>query len=353
MLAGTIAAVLFITAVDDLRVPEDFPTIQEALDAAADGDRVLVGPGVYTETVDFLGKDVHVLGAGPEQATIDAGLAGSTVSIVSGEGPGAILEGFTLRQGDPACVQVSGASPQIRGNVIRDADNLSSVGVLVEGTSSPLIEHNVVRDNMQIGILCRDGNALIRNNEVFGSAEQGILLVAGSPAVTENDIHNNGDNGIRCLATALISLNHIHDNGDAGVLLAGPANVRVVRNRIENNISVTSGGIDMINAGTAFVYANEVRNNTGFFLTGGIGMTGMSSPIIECNLVVENIGGGISWVSPPSGEAPLVRHNTIAFNTVRPGINSAGTDTGAVVIGNNVVAQANGGVFCGNSSTLR
>ncbi|MGH7495610.1 MAG: hypothetical protein ACREOO_24890 [bacterium] len=43
-----------------IRVPQDYPTIQSAIQSAVTGDTVLVSPGLYHENVDFMGKDIAV-----------------------------------------------------------------------------------------------------------------------------------------------------------------------------------------------------------------------------------------------------------------------------------------------------
>src|SRR5918998_156873 len=41
-----------------IRVPEDYATIQEAVNAAGDGDTVLVGPGTYAGGIVISGKSI-------------------------------------------------------------------------------------------------------------------------------------------------------------------------------------------------------------------------------------------------------------------------------------------------------
>jgi hypothetical protein len=44
-----------------IHVPADQPTIQKAINVAANGDTVLVAPGTYVENIDFSGKVITVV----------------------------------------------------------------------------------------------------------------------------------------------------------------------------------------------------------------------------------------------------------------------------------------------------
>ena len=56
------------------RVPDDYPTIQDAVDAAAEGDLVLIGPGTYNEAVDVLTNDVTIRGLDRDRVVLDGQL---------------------------------------------------------------------------------------------------------------------------------------------------------------------------------------------------------------------------------------------------------------------------------------
>ncbi len=81
-------------------------SIQTAIDNAVDTDEIVVAPGAYVETINFLGKAITVRSSdGPEVTIIVDGkdLFESIVSCVSGEGSDTVLDGFTITRG-PAIV---------------------------------------------------------------------------------------------------------------------------------------------------------------------------------------------------------------------------------------------------------
>jgi len=103
-----------VAGADVLRVnPEgtgDYPTIQAAIAAAADGDMVELADGVFlgdgNRDMDFLGKALTVQSASgePEHCVIDCGSAGwedahRAFQFITGEGPGSVLRGVKIRNG--------------------------------------------------------------------------------------------------------------------------------------------------------------------------------------------------------------------------------------------------------------
>ena len=69
-LAGVLAVAVFSSAQADIINVGPGDAIQDAIDAAKDGDEIIVAPGTYFETINFLGKAIWLHSSDGREMTI-------------------------------------------------------------------------------------------------------------------------------------------------------------------------------------------------------------------------------------------------------------------------------------------
>ncbi|MBC8526995.1 MAG: T9SS type A sorting domain-containing protein [Candidatus Cloacimonetes bacterium] len=196
----------------------DYLTIQEGIDAASNGDIVLVYPGTYNEHINYNGKNI-VVGSlffttqDPSyisQTIIDSDNPNGVVRICDLETHDAVLTGFTIQSNGVDGISCSNSSPQISHNKI---------------------------GNCNLGIECIEANASISNNEIYDN-EIGIKYSCGLyrlPAIGFNTIRNN-KSGILCWhSSPIIYHNIISANQNYGIYCTDYSNAEISSNIIEEN----------------------------------------------------------------------------------------------------------------------
>ena len=96
-----IVALIFpaVCLADTIHVPGDYLTIQEGINAAVNGDVVLVAPGTYFENIGFQGKTITVQSEkGPVRTVVD-GQKSVVASFGNYENNDSVLDGFTINNG--------------------------------------------------------------------------------------------------------------------------------------------------------------------------------------------------------------------------------------------------------------
>ena len=185
-----------------LLVPDEYSTIQSAIDASSNGDSVLVSADIYYENINFNSKNISVIGEDRETTIIDGGHNGSVVTFDSIEGTASALSNFTITGGnayDGGGIYCSSSAPTIKDNIITGNVSETYGGGISCNYSSPIIMNNTITSNSAIyggGIsFDRYTSSVIKGNNINGnSAEEGGgigCFTFSSPTITNNTIAGN------------------------------------------------------------------------------------------------------------------------------------------------------------------
>ncbi len=159
-----------------INVPADYPTIQAAINAASNGDTIIVAAGTYTETID-IAKPLTIEGESLSGVIIDASaFSDYGIDVTSND---VTLKNFTLI-GPPSAtygygIKVSGCSNVILNNLL--VRNSGRSGIDFNGCDGVLVSDVESRDNGGVGIAVTDSsNVELRNITTSGNAWGGIAI---------------------------------------------------------------------------------------------------------------------------------------------------------------------------------
>jgi hypothetical protein len=295
----------------------NYPTIQAAIDAANDGDTVILQPGTYTgdgnRDIDFKGKAITVRSTDPNDMNIvEATVIDCNASEAdrhrgfifdSNEGPDSLLDGLTI---------TNGYAPDVKD---RSYFYSFGGGILCRG-ASPIISNCIIKDNKAGmrggGILgFEDAAPQIINCTVTGNTGGGIFDDSGK--IINCMVTENNPVGVKSMYGEVIGCTITHNRG-VGLDCSWFVQPTVRDCIISHN---QNGGVECFDSG-GYLYNCIISGNRSSENGGGIRAVGeINSLVIENCVIVGNTteGSGSAVICGTElGGGPLISSTIIAHN---------------------------------------
>ena len=274
-----------------LIVPDDYPTIQEAIDNANAGDTVYVKKGTYSYTgggddAIWINKPLSLIGEDSQKTVITRteGYLKYTYNVISITADNVTISGFTIiGNWGLNGIRSEGSGIKIVGNNIESNGN----GIFGGGENYIISQNNLTGNDD--GIAFYPSNSVISGNNITGNHFSGIIIGSQNVTIKENTISANG-------------MGPDEGNGMAfgGLVFGiGANNVRVY----ENNITDNQFGVRFSRScNDSEVYNNNImRNGLGINVltrAGGLGNKVYYNNIVDNTqsaLVQQNVTTVVSW----------------------------------------------------------
>lgn len=252
--------------------PNNYTNIQDAINDASDGDKIIVYPKIYTENI-VVYKSLVIIGKDfPKIVGINE--SKSVVTIIA---ENCLIDGFEMTGGMNG-MEIFAHENEISNNILTQ-NNYS--GIYIKDSSNLVVSGNIFQNNSYCGIYMRncDHISLFKNN--FSSTGHGI---SGSGITNCEIVSNNFLNG-----------------GTAIKIGPGSFECRIYDNEIK------SYNVGISNEGPNFIYHNNIASNIeGIFC---LGTWETKAQIYENNIA--NNKHGISLMNAWLGNLEIARNNFI------------------------------------------
>ena len=315
-----------------LTVPESYNTIQLAINASSDLDTILVSPGLYQENISYNGKNIvitslYVIDQDSSlisETIIDGDENGSVVIFKNDETDDAILQGFTIQNGDGYY-----ADPDSNGTFYTYGG----------------------------GIYCQDSeptlkDLIITNNSGDEGGGGGIFIYEASPTIIGCLITENSTNDVggglyaRYSNVSIENTKFISNEAElgSGCYLRNESTPTMTNVDFIANVAANSGGGILLKDNADAVLNNvKMIDNLAESLGGGLYLNN-ADPTLDYVLIVLNAASAGGGIYIRNNSDPVFRNLTVAYN-------SAGFDGGGVYLRDDSNLLVSNSIFWENENS--
>jgi len=261
-----------------VRVPQDVPTLQEAIDLVADGGTILVAPGTYEETLEALnvGFVLRREGEGPVRLTSEDQLAGI---LIFADAPKEVrLEGVTVGPSFRYGLVVGGSADAALSDVEISGNG---IGLFAQDESTVDLVGSRLLENKSLGLLiCSDRRFLFKleGTECSAGATLADTTISGNggglkvndsaqASLTRTTISDSNLIGLSVCCRARVTLVNSEISGSqlTGLLVWGQAEATLIDSQVSDNgqLPVLREGISASGSARVRLQGTEVSHHKG------------------------------------------------------------------------------------------
>ncbi len=314
-----------------ITVPSDYPTIQQAINAAGGGDTVLVHNGTYFERI-VVNKSISLVGEDRDTTIVDGGGNGTVVKV---EKDGVKISGLTLTNAGYGLVWTDYSGIKLAGVLNSTIENTSirdsSAGINLLNSSDIKIHNSSISGNhfgvvMQAsnGTVMRDNNLAFNNVMISGRRGSNLKVFGDSMPSFIHDIDSSNSVDGKPIYYMVNQQDREVPSDGGFVALVGSVNMSVQNSHLQglliantNNslvqtvsISNSSVGIEML-----FSNSNKIANSTIQSNDWGILLVDSHDNSLIGNSISESTNWGIGLGGPNGSDDNLIQDNLITDNS--------------------------------------
>ena len=220
------------TSRTQLAVPDDYPTLQEAIDAIAPGGTITMAARTYQEGLTIW-KPLHLQGAGREATELKAPPEGYPgVSIIS-EAEGVIVEGLTITGSQGAGLLIYGQA-EIAASTVSE----NWLGLVVESSAQATLKNSTISENRLYGLSAGGSAKVSLENSMVSSNHTGLDVGWSATVIlSDSTVSDNRSGGLSVWGSAQVTLegSTVSRNGRHGLEVWESAQTTLVSSTVSEN----------------------------------------------------------------------------------------------------------------------